>query len=183
LKKVPEVPKRKQVLIIFSLDCRESLGANTVANLEAARSAFRDNFDLVVFTGGIFNADKGQTVPAARLMRDWWFQNARGDRVPTATEEESVTTRQNIAGVVRRCEHSGFDLKECDVFVVSERWHLMGISYLFRRLYGIKVSRIPSAFRESPAGIRGRLIRLVLYRLDPHGTGWLSRRKIKERGG
>lgn len=150
--------------------------------MEAALGAYDDSFFCIIFTGGIFNADKGQTIPAAHLMMYWWHDHYK-QQTMALTEGNSRTTRQNLSEAARRLKSHGYDFKECDVFVVSERWHLKGIAYLFRRLYGVRVKQVPSTFRESLAGISGRILRLILYRLDPTGSGWLSRRKIRERGG
>lgn len=170
-------------MIVFSLDCTWRLEPNTIANLQAALTTYKnETFACIAFTGGIFNHDKGQVRPVAQLMAEWWVLNYRHS-ASMVIERSSKTTRQNITEVINRLKCQGYDVADCDVYVVSERWHLMGIAYLFRRLYGIRVKQIPSNFCESLAGIRGRIVRLLLYRIDPHGTGWLSRRKIRRRGG
>jgi len=180
-----------KVMIVFSLDATDILGTDTEANMLAAiQYQTKNPCNLVVFTGGIFNQDKGQYRSAARMMQEFWGKHFRtGHRARTSStpsiliEEGSKTTRQNIANVVRQLAQRGYDIRDCEVYVVSERWHLMGIAYLFKRLYGVRVKCVPSNFRESLIGICGRVIRLILYRLDSKGTGWLSRHKIKRRGG
>jgi len=179
---------RPRILIVFSLDATTELGVNTEANVLAAMCfQIERPCHLVVFTGGIFNREKGQYSSAARMMQEFWkhhfvisHQAGLNFTPSTMIEEGSKTTRQNIANVFERLAKHGYNLQECDVYVVSERWHLVGIDYLFRRLYNVRVERISSNFRESLAGICGRAIRLILYRIDPKGTGWLSRRKIRQ---
>lgn len=169
--------KKKKVMVVFSLDVRDRLMPNTIANLEAALAKFDQNYSHLVFVGGIFNADKGQTVPAAEQMYEWWKQHYTNTHdYQIVREISSRTTRQNIIGLSP-------DLLGGRVVAVSERYHLLGIWLLFLLLHHKWVWTIASKFQITTKEKLERLIRLPLYIIDPHGTGQLSRQKIKERGG
>lgn len=177
--------RRPQVLIVLSLECTDVLGRNTLENLKAAEAfchRYQLPIDVVVFAGGIFNRAKGQVKPAAWLMEEWWLR-VFDFQHQILVEDKSLTTRQNLLNVHQMLQQNGYNLVDCDVHVVSEFWHAIGVSYLCRRLFNVRVNTIPSRFRESFHGVCGRIARLALYRVDPEGKGALSQMKIKERGG
>jgi hypothetical protein len=177
-------------LVVFSLEATNILGKNTEDNLLAAMVyQVAHPCHVIVFTGGVFSSHKGQTRPAASMMYEFWHHHfeigheAGLNLTPRVLEEgESRTTRQNVLNILKILREKGYSPKDAEIIVVSEKWHLRGIAALFRG-HGIRVEQIRSEFRESWRGVIGRIIRLAIYRTDPHGTHWLSRRVIKQRGG
>lgn len=161
-------------MIVPSLGATSVLSPDTIANLNKALENYDLSFSCIIFAGGVFNSDKGQIQSAAFMMNRWWKCQYRGE-AQTIIEYLSKTTRQNIIESIRRLKENGYKIADCDIVVVSEYWHLKGIAYLFRRLYGINVNCIASDFKLGIVGIIGRIARLILYRIDPQGDGWLTR--------
>jgi hypothetical protein len=176
-------------MVVFSLamDGNEC-SANTLANLDAASEEYRrqrnqgHKYDLIVFTGGIFT--DGQNVPAATAMAKWWQENWPAWTTPVLIETGSLITRQNVINTLALlADTHRFRMGDLKLTVVSERWHLLGIQLLFLLLCHKWTRAVASNFRITSREKLARLARLPMYLWDPHGVGWLSRRKIRERGG
>lgn len=158
---------------------------NTITNLVAARDyCLNHPVDIVVFTGGLFNQQKGQVSPAADLMNKWWQAQERLPHQPrTMCENVSLITRENVPMTVGKLAQYDISLNNCQVVAVSDYWHLLGIRVLFLRLYGKRIRIRSSKFRLPPKYVAERLAKAVYYLIWPRGGDARTRRVIQERGG
>ncbi|HEY1074343.1 MAG TPA: hypothetical protein VGE59_01415 [Patescibacteria group bacterium] len=170
--------RRHRVLWGFSLGVvvtpeGDRLAENTIATIQQvevflnnAKEAGRP-YTAILFTGGIFEKDKGQTTAVSELMRD-----AIGPKdIPVYIGTNSAITRQDITDGIEVLAEYGITLENADIDVVSEFWHTLGIAMLFLRRFGYRVGRVSSGYKISFKEIAGRIARLAYYAYDPEGKG------------
>lgn len=175
----------KNVLIVFSLDVQAKLMPSTIANLVAARDyCLTHPVDIVIFTGGLFNQQKGQTRPAAELMNEWWQAQGQFPRYPeTICENNSLITRENVPMTVINMAQHDISLGDCRIVATSDFWHLLGIGVLFLRLYGKWIRICSSKFRLPLKYIVERLAKAIYYLAFPRGDDAKTQQVVAERGG
>jgi len=158
---------------------------NTITNLVAARDyCLNHPVEIVVFTGGLFNQQKGQTRPAADLMNEWWQVQDRLSHQPrTMCENVSLITRENVPMVIGKLAQYDISLSGCHVVAISDYWHLLGIRVLFLRLYGKTIRIRSSKFWLPPVYAVERLAKAVYYLIWPRGGDAKTRKVLRERGG
>ena len=175
----------KDVLVVFSLDVQAELQPNTISNLVAARDyCLTHSVDIIVFTGGLFNHDKGQIRPAAELMDDWWQAQGEFPRYSrTICESSSLITRENVPMSVVKLAQYDINLADCRIVATSDFWHLLGIAVLFLRLYGKWIRICPSKFRLPLKYLVERLAKAIYYLAFPRGDDANTRQIVAKRGG
>lgn len=147
-------------------------------------------YDFILFTGGIFDQKSGQTIPVSHLMRD----SLGTVSVPVYVADQSVITREDVKDGLRTLENEGFGIIQKLLFkkgmnlpyykmtAVSEKWHLKGIKILLEKsLLKESLNFVPSGFKLDFKRVIGRIIRLILYRVDPEGNKTFSQKIIKKR--
>ncbi len=132
-------------------------------------------FSAVILTGGVFAPN--QTIPVSKLMAKELGRKG----IPVYIGVDSTITRHDVTDGVAVLARNGFELSQCDITVVSEYWHTLGIWLLFFRRFGIRVRRIPSGLRISLQEIAERILRLGLYWRDPKGEGGRSTTEANRR--
>lgn len=175
------------ILWVFSLGViGDSLDPDSKATMRRVNDIRRSRkFDTILFTGGVFDARKGQTIPVARLMYND-LDRPIGKDEALLFGTQCNTTRSDIADGLRTLAEARITLKNAHVTAVSEKWHLRGIHYLlwrkvFRKYKGSCFLSEPSDLKVSTRGLAGRIARLFYYLWDPEEKGWLTRREAKKR--
>ena len=171
------MPKEEGIVKIlwnFSLGVTGNvLSADTEATLRKTKRRLGMDYDWIVFTGGIFSPQTGQTIPVSRLMAD--KVGAKGDNVLILIN--STITRTDVKEGVEALKAKGIDLKSDKVFVdvVSEKWHLYGIKILLGRHFRWgNIALHESGYWPGFKMWVGRVLRLAYYLISPEGTDGLA---------
>lgn len=161
---------------------------NTMARLQTARQlVMREDFDLIVFSGGKFLDPWIQTKPAAILMRDWFFSIPCSlTRERGIVEIRSLDSYQNVHFTVDKLNRfrikAGLDWSQLDITVCTEYFHARRIATTFRLCYGIDVKI--HGVKQPDMGVMAYVKEFflnVLHFLDPHGNSYIPRKNREAR--
>ena len=175
-----------RVLWVFSLGVDgDALAVDTQANVERAlqKAVFSTPpFDRILMTGGVFSP--GQSIPVANLMDKALVQGSRNLCLPQILiSNASNITRGDVQEGIKKLTTQYSPTERIALTVISEKWHLRGIKVLLKQYkWAEPVVLCPSDYKLDFKGVAGRIARLLLYRIDPQGTGWSAKRVQQARG-
>ena len=162
---------KTKILIVLAEEPVIKENNGTWYHLNKAKEYLRENsVDILILSGGIYKS--GQTKPTAQIMHAWFLKQDLKNKFDSSNQRiiEENWSKNTYENIVFSLTAIRAKLKDCEITVISEKYHLRRIRYLFKKFYNLEIKSVPIEYKN----IFGRIKEFFLYiytKLDPSYRG------------
>lgn len=173
----------KKILLVPAGHCSDfGISYDTeIRVLSAIECCGKRNFDLIIFSGGIF-WKKSKSMPnisAAKFMKNMFERYSpnilSGKNTRIVLENESLDTFQCIDFSLKIIQEQEKIHGKAEITVISDWQHLKRLKISFWKGYGIKIKTRRAFYSVELRQYLKEWMYLLVHMLDPKGTSWLPR--------